>query len=110
MSWIRSPVYMITTTNQIQCFGTEGKCCLSNDKTGWWIHNLTNETRKQRAKIVLNHLKGHYTDYQDKGKFDEAEKISFVMEDIYMDYFTNRLFRWIHKKYWLKFMVKYDLD
>lgn len=111
MSWIRDPVYMITHADgHIICYGMHGGCCLMDEENDWWMYKLTNETQKQRAKIVLDHLLKHYKDFQKKGEFDKAEKLSFIMEDIYMNNFTNRLFKQLQKKYWLKFMEKYDLD
>ena len=109
MSWIRNPVYIITSHNQIQCMGDckEG-CVFSESKI--WFKNIDNLNKKEIAKEVIKHLNLHYKHYIEKGDFINANLVEQSMRDIYLSHIPNFIFRWFYKKYKIKFLFAYDTD
>ena len=109
MSWIRYPVYIITTHDQIQCMGDGADGCVFTNNRIWYT-NVNNLNDKKRAEIVLKHLYEHYLDYLSKLEFSKADLIASKMEEIYLQYIPNRIFRYLYKKHRIKFLLKYDVD
>ena len=97
MSWIRHPVYIITTIgNYIICYDCG------------WKHNLdVKSTTKQQARIVLDHLKTHLKHYLKSGSYDNYYVLEKKMLMIYLYHIPNKEFREEFSKHISKFNVNY---
>jgi hypothetical protein len=105
MSWIRNPIYMITHVGgYIICYS-----CHKDDGKPFWMHTLGKDTRtrRQRAKVVLDHLYWHWKNDKSLNYYTK-ELLEEKMFGIWMNELTPKKFQDEYRKHMCKFYGKYE--